>query len=415
MDITRRTLAKGIGAAALNTAAGRFAAAAPRAGAAPEALPLRGQFVTGDYEVCLNNARWHPMSSGSKQAVVDYLDYKQKGVWSPPDQVSAMQQEVKASFARLIHADVDELAYVNSTTAGESLFVSTLGFPQVGGNIVTDALHFEGSLYLYDALKKQGMDVRVVRPVDWRIPMAELEKVIDKNTRLVAISQVSYVNGFEHDVKAVCDLAHAHGALVYVDAVQAAGAVPIDVQASGVDAMGTASYKWLMGDMGLGFLYVRQDVIPRLKRTQFGYRQLGEFEYHVFPWDKPGPYPVEWKQLENAAGFFEIGTYANTTIAALSYSLPLIERLGVRKIQAHAQKLLEPLKTELPKLGYACITPEESRGPIATFLVADRAKTAAALKSAKVDVALSAGRMRISPSIYNDAGDVDRLLGALEA
>jgi len=195
--------------------------------------------------------------------------------------------------------------------------------------------------------------------------------------------------------------------------VQAVGAIPIDVRASGIDAMASASYKWLMADMGIGFLYVRQDAIPKLKRTQFGYRQLSDLEYHAFAWDKPGNFPIEWKQKNDAAGFFEIGTYSNTTIEALSYSLPLIERLGVENIQVHAQKLLVPLRKELPRLGYTCITPEDSHGPIASFLVADTGKTAAALKKANIDVSLSPGRMRISPSIYNDKKDIDRLLAAL--
>lgn len=413
MEISRRVLAKGLGAAVLTGVTKDLQASRESSNLLPTSLPVRDQFITGQFEVCLNNARWHPLSKGSKQAVIDYLEYKQRGIWNYPDAVATQQHAVKAAYARMIRADVGEIAYVNSTTAGESLFVSTLGFPQHGGNIVTDALHFEGSLYLYDALKKQGVDVRVVRPRDWGIPISDLKAAVDKNTRLVAISQVSFINGFEHDVKEVCDLAHAHGALVYMDAVQAAGAVPIDVRASGVDAMGSASYKWLMGDMGLGFLYVRQDVIPRLKRTQFGYRQLSEFEYHAFPWDKPGPYPVDWKQMDNAAGFFEIGTYSNTTIAALSYSLALIEALGVEKIQAHTQELLGTLHKELPGLGYACITPEGSRGPIATFLVANPESIGAALKKANIDVSQSPGRMRISPSIYNDSADVERLLGAL--
>jgi len=412
MEITRRQLAKGLGAAAFSAAAARVELSA-LAEQTPAALPLRDQFTAGQFEVCLNNARWHPMSKGSKQAILDYLEYKQRGIWNPPDMNSAAQQAVKSAYATMIHADVSELAYVNSTTAGESLFVSTLGFPQSGGNIVTDALHFEGSLYLYDALRKQGVDVRVVRPRDWRISMADLEKAIDKDTRLVAISQVSFINGFEHDIKQICELAHAHGALVYVDAVQAAGAIPIDVRASGVDAMGSATYKWLMGDMGIGFLYVRQDVIPRLRRTQFGYRQLSEFKYHTFPWDQPGPFPVDWKQAENAAGFFEIGTYDNAAIAALSYSLPLLLSLGADRIQAHTQSLLKPLREELPRMGYACITPEESHGPIVSFLVSDPKKTAQALKVAKIDVSISPGRMRISPSIYNDEGDVRKLLAAL--
>ena len=128
-----------------------------------------------------------------------------------------------------------------------------MDIPRSGGNVVTDALHFEGSTYLYRTLEKQGLDLRVVMPRDWRIELKDLEKVIDGKTKLVALSLVSFVNGFQHDLKAVCDLAHSHGAYVYADIVQAAGAVPIDVHATGLDFCACASYKWLMGDMGLRF------------------------------------------------------------------------------------------------------------------------------------------------------------------
>ena len=416
MRIDRRQLAKHIGATALAGMASPLLAKTVPAGDAETAavLPASSEFKVREYEICLNNARWHPISNGARQAVISYLDYKSRGIWREPDQVSQEQHDVKVAFAKLIHANPEEIAYVNSTTAGESLFVSALGFPEAGGNIVTDALHFEGSLYLYEALRKQGMDVRVVRPRDWGISTADMEKSVDKNTRLVAVSHVSFINGFEHDMKAVCELAHAHGALVYADAVQAAGVVPINVQESGVDAMGCASYKWLMGDMGLGFLYVRQNILSRIRHTQFGYRQLTDLQYHVFPWDKPGTYPIEYTERNDAAGRFEIGTYDNATIAALSYSLPYIERLGVERIQAHAQSLLAPLRKELPRLGYPCITPTESASSIASFLVPDVMKTAAALRKAHLDVSLSPGRMRVSPSIYNDHTDIEKLLAALQ-
>ena len=410
MGMTRRQITKGVGVAALGRLAVNRALASV---AESNALPARLAFATPQYEVCLNNARWHPLSDGAKQAILAYLEYKQRGIWAPPDEVWAAQKDVKAAFAGLIHADPTEIAYVTSTTAAENFFVAALGFPSVRGNIVTDALHFEGSLYLYEAMQRQGVDVRVVRPKEWQVTTEDLAAAVDKNTRLVAVSMVSYINGFEHDIKAVCDLAHAHGALVYADAVQAAGAIPIDTRASGVDALACASYKWLMGDMGLGFLYVRQDVLPKLKRTQFGYRQLGTLDYHVFPWDKPGPYPIEYKERPDTAGMFEMGTYDNATVAALSYSIPYLQRLGVERIQEHAQGLLGPLKAELPRLGYPLITPAGSRASIASFLVSDLPKTEAALKKAKVDVSLQPGRMRISPSIYNDEKDIHKLLNAL--
>src|SRR5690606_13422537 len=141
-----------------------------------------------------------------------------------------------------------------------------LGIPEAGGRIVTDALHFFGSFHLYAELERAGMEVVILPMHENRIRMSDMEAAVNDRTRLVAVSAISTINGFQHDLKAVADLAHAHGAHVYVDAVHAVGAVPFDVRATGVDLVATSSYKWLMGDMGLGFLYARADLIPRLRR-----------------------------------------------------------------------------------------------------------------------------------------------------
>jgi selenocysteine lyase/cysteine desulfurase len=383
--------------------------------AALQTLPVAGEFVVDQYEVCLNNARWHPMSRSAKQAVVEYLDYKMRGVWvPPPDFESPESIEVRRSFANLIGARPAEIAFINSTTAGENMIVAALGLHRPGkSNIVTDALHFEGSLYLYQELAKKGVDVRIVKPHGWQIEMRDFEAAIDSNTKLISISAVSYINGFEHDLKSVCGIAHAMGAYVYADAVQAAGCLPLDVRESGVDFLATASYKWLMGDFGLGFLYVREDLLAKLEQTQWSFRQFREFDYHAFPGDASGSFPASYRKRQDAAGLFELGTYANGVLAALSYSLPWIERLGVSNIQKHALGLNAKLRSEMPRLGYDCITPETSTAAIVGFAVKDFEATAAKLRAKKVDVGLSRGRMRVSPSIYNTKKDVDALLNAL--
>jgi selenocysteine lyase/cysteine desulfurase len=381
----------------------------------PDDLPVRGEFVVDQYEVCLNNARWHPMSRGAKKAVVEYLDYKARGVWVPSPGLNSPESiAVRKAFAGLIGAKSTEIAFVNSTTAGENMIVAALGLHYPGkSNIVTDALHFEGSLYLYQELAKRGVDVRIVRPRGWQIEMRDVEAVVDRNTRLVSLSKISYINGFEHDLKLICDLAHSHGAYVYADAVQAVGCMPVDVRDSGVDFMASASYKWLMGDFGLGFLYVREDLLSKLERSQWSFRQFKKFDYHAFPGDPAGPFPASYEQSQDAAGLFELGTYANGVLAALTYSLPWIQRLGVNKIQKHAQELNGRLRSEMPRLGYACITPESSSGAVVAFAVKDDVATEAKLRARKIDVGLSRGRMRVSPSIYNTKEDVDALLSAL--
>jgi len=164
VDLDRRSLLKGFTAGALTAALPPIARAT-----LPESLPIAGQFVVGQYEVCFNNARWHPISRGARQAVIDYLDYKARGIWTPAPGLNSPESIlVRKSFADLIGAVPAEIAFVNSTTAGENMIVNALGLATPGKhNIVTDALHFEGSLYLYQELLKRGIDVRIVKPRGW--------------------------------------------------------------------------------------------------------------------------------------------------------------------------------------------------------------------------------------------------------
>jgi len=223
----------------------------------PKPESIRANFPVAEERTYLNNAYWHPLSLGAKEAIQVYLERKATG--SARYDFAPARLEAKAGFAKLIHANPSEISFVPSTVVGENLVVAGLGGTQMKGNIVTDALHYESSTYLYRSLQAQGHDVRFVKPREGRVELADLDRAIDRNTRLVAVSLVSYLNGFQHDLKALCDLAHSRGALVYADLVQAAGAIPIDVQTSQVDFCACGSHKWLMADLGLGFLYVRED------------------------------------------------------------------------------------------------------------------------------------------------------------
>ena len=111
---------------------------------------------------------------------------------------------------------------------------------------------------MYKELEKKGVELRIVKHRNWAIDPNDMDKAIDRNTRLVSLALVSNVNGFMHDCKAVSALAHARGALVFADIIQAVGAVPLDVKALGIDFASAGTYKWLMGERGFGFLYVQR-------------------------------------------------------------------------------------------------------------------------------------------------------------
>ncbi|MES2033920.1 MAG: aminotransferase class V-fold PLP-dependent enzyme [Pseudomonadota bacterium] len=414
MKLTRRTL---LAAAAVAPTAAHATGPMVRATAATPlstALPVRAAFAAMPYAY-LDSGSTHPMPLGAKTALEEYLRYKTRDGSLPDYDVDVKERNVVAQFAALVGATPDELAFVQSTTMGENLIIQALGLPEGGGRIVTDALHFFGSYYTYGELGRAGMDV-VTLPltVEGRIDMAAMEAAVSDKTRLVSISHVSTINGFEHDLKRVCDLAHAHGAYVYVDIVHGAGSTPLDLGAAGVDFAACSSYKWLMGDFGLGFVYARKSVQEKLKRPWWGYHQLDSFKSHVLPYDAPGTTVADYGAAPNASGMFAMGTTSWTGVVQLDHTLPWINSLGVANLQAARQPLVDDVQTELRRRGYEPLTPLGSRTALVAFALKDaRAKLGERLAKGNVKITLSQNRFRVSFAAFNDANDIDRLLSAL--
>lgn len=404
-----------IGGAAALIAGSRAVEALPSA-APSAALPAsRIDFPITGARTYLDSAHWHPLSSASAAALKSYLDYIVSRSSAADSMLSSMEDTVRGQFAALINASPLEIGYVQSTMMGENLVLQSIGASRTGVNIVTDELHYQGSLYLYRSLQRKGHDVRIVKERNGRIEIQDLQRAVDSNTRLVALSLVSFANGFMHDLDRVCALAHTHGAYVYADIVQAVGAVPLDVRTSGVDFCACSSYKWLMGDKGIGFLYVRQDLLGSVvKRTVYGKMQITGFQGHFFPYDVPLGTPASWQDVPGTRGYFEVGSYSLSGIACLTRSLPYIRRLGVDRIQAHARSLTSRLQAELPRMGFIPLTPPEAGGNIVAFAVPDPDALQKLLRQHSIEVTFDQHRMRISPSVFNDQGDIDRLLAVLE-
>lgn len=328
-------------------------------------------------------------------------------------------------FAELINARPGEIAFTQSTTDGENIVIAGLRLGENKGNVVIDDLHYQASKYMYRMLEREGrIELRIVRYRErdgcWVIDPADMERAIDRNTRLVSLALVSNINGYLHDVRRTAEIAHGHGAYLYADIIQGAGAVPIDVRAMGIDFAACGAYKWLMGDFGFGFLYVREDLQENVvRRSRYGVRQ----------YSSPGGTQTDAQfQLRPGAARYESGSfsYAGGTVAhaALGY----IRELGIANIRARTRELVDRLQKEMPRLGYPALTPPGNDTPIVSFRVNDYAAVSEKLRKAftgtvvamrkweftgpKGEVTIVAG-MRISPSVYNSQGDIDRLLEAL--
>ena len=259
------------------------------------------------------------------------------------------------------------------------------------------------------------MDVVTVRARDdGRIDIDDFERAIDKDTRLVVISLVSMVNGFRHDLVRLCDIAHAQGALVYADIVQAVGSVPFDVRESGVDFCSCASNKWLMGEQGLGFLFVRKDRLPDLRRPWYGHYQLDRRLDRAFPSSERDGSLTEFDFHDGARGYFAMGSQANIVAAMLDASLDYLLAVGANRISEYRQPMVERLQSALPALGFTSITPTDSRAAIVAFRHdGDRDALRARLDSAGISLTVARHHLRASLAVFNDMDDVEHLIDVL--
>jgi selenocysteine lyase/cysteine desulfurase len=257
------------------------------------------------------------------------------------------------------------------------------------------------------------MDVRIVKHRDWHIDLADMERVVDAKTKLISITLVSNVNGHVENAKALSDLAHAHGAYLYADIIQAAGSVPVDVKALGIDFAACSNYKWLQGARGAAFLYIREDLQgTAVKDLSFP----GYVEFNYSPWvarADPSKEDFPYKGEKNA-GRYEPGNVSYVAYAGQYEALKRILALGVENIYAHSKPMCDRLVKELPSLGYRLITPKDAKSSLVVVQAKNLKASMAKLKAANIQVT-SAGenRIRISPAVYNNLEDVDKLLDAL--
>ncbi|HYM12630.1 MAG TPA: aminotransferase class V-fold PLP-dependent enzyme [Bryobacterales bacterium] len=414
MNMNRRELlAAGAGVAA-GLAAGGRAVAGGAAAKVGQIESIRSEFPRAVEQVYLDAAAHVPLSKYTAEGMRKYMDFHMYGPGEGRGAYAAESvRQAKALFAKLINAKPSEIAFVICTKAGEARVVNGLGIQESGGNLVTNDLHYAGSIHDYIGRRKHGMDVRIVKHRDWHIDLGDMEKAVDRKTKLVSITLVSNVNGNVENAKAISELAHAHGAYVYADIIQAVGSVPVDVKALGIDFAACSNYKWLQGIRGAGFLYVREDLQgTAVKDTIFP----GYVDFNYAPWvTRPEQGQGDFPYRANRNGSrYEAGNVSDVGYAGEYEALQRILAIGVDNIYAHTRPMCERLKKELPGMGYTLITPREAASSMVVVQAKDLKAVRSKLARANIQVTTTGeNRVRISPALYNNMGDIDRLLAAL--
>jgi len=224
------------------------------------AKQIRGLYPITKERAYLFSGGLAPVSVRHEQAMKKHMDWLSE---DPDDMyvngLDADASDCRRMFAQLTGCDEDEVAIVESTSAGCNIAFDLID-PVARGNVVFDDFSYPSSVFPWHLPPHEALTKRFVHArEDGIIHLEDFEQSIDENTVAVCISHVTPIEGFKQDIKKVAEIAHAKGALVIVDGAQSAGAMEIDLHDTGVDFFSTTAMKWLLGAAGVAFLYVRKE------------------------------------------------------------------------------------------------------------------------------------------------------------
>jgi selenocysteine lyase/cysteine desulfurase len=362
---------------------------------------IREQFPITKNKVFLNHAAQSPLPKPVADTVRRYVDdFSNFG-----DTSIEWNDGGKPLFAKLIGAKPEEIAFVENTSVGLNIAANVLHYPH-DSKIVTTDLEYPSVVYPW-LRKSLGVKVHYVKNVDGKILLEDMEKAVDDKTVAVAVSHVEYVNGFRHDLRALSEIAHEHGAYLIVDAIQSAGAMQIDVKKDDVDFLTTACYKWLLSPPGAGYLYVKGELIEKFEPPFVGWASVKQEVFDTIDfWDI-------WNlRLSETASRFEVGSPSFISLTGATEALKILLNIDIENIQKRILKLTDHLIESVKSLGLKLQTPEEPqyRSGVVNFKIDNPKETAESLNRKGIIVSARAHGLRVSPHFYNTEEEIDKFM-----
>src|SRR5262245_30151260 len=384
--------------------------------------------VTGPYAAAMVDWRseWHefegvtylnlagnsPIPKGAIKRMQEAIEWKKFPQRIPDQAFFDVPNRVRAAIAQLIGGKPEEVALTTGASTGMSAVAYGLEW-QPGDEVITASGEFPLQYATWKPMEeREGIKVGIVEPRGAFHTADDFIAALTPRTRLVSVSHVRFDNGAMIDAAKLASACHGQGALLLLDVSQSCGAVPMDVTQFGADFLVCAGYKWLVGPFGTGFFWARHEHVSKMRPGPF-YWMTAEGVNNFADLATAPPRP------ENAAKRWDAAETANYyDLAALEGGLELVLRAGVKTVAEHNHNLIEQLFARLPKDRCVAASPldRSERGPYGCFRARSPEKTKELyekLRSENVITSLREGNIRVSPYLYNNERDIDRLVSVI--
>jgi cysteine desulfurase/selenocysteine lyase len=367
---------------------------------------LKQEFPVTEELIFFDHARVAPLPERVRKVVTGFVDDATRYGTAHYETWIGEIGMARKSFARLINAGTDEVAFVKNTSEGLAIVANGLDWKS-GDNVVIPDIEFPANVYPWWNLKRLGVETRMVRSVEGRILFDDLVRQVDARTRLVSISSVECNSGFRCDLNRIGAFCKEKDILFCVDAIQSLGILPMDVKRDHIDFLSADGHKWMLSVEGLGGFYISKEAL-----------------------EKVYPVTVGWGNMVNAADFmnyefdfkpnaqrFEEGSLNTMSIHAFGAALDLLLETGIENIENRVMALGDKIIEQLNQRGlkiYSSTHQEERSGNIAFMMNQDISKLYEWMLKNKVKLTVRDGLVRVSPHFYNSEDEISRFFSLLD-
>ena len=357
----------------------------------------------------LNNAATGPLPERSRRVLEEMAAGRTAPHLLLDRELFAGLADLRVLVARLLNADVDEIALANNTTFGLSL--AARGLPlKAGDTVLIPERELPANVYPWLMQRSRGIRVEVVplTPEGWPDEDRIVERLSDPAVKALSISWVQFSSGYRADLDRLGAACRANGAFFVVDAIQGVGQIPLDVAQTRIDVLACGGQKWLLSPWGSGFVYVRKEIQDQLEPVTVGWMSFEGTD----DFSKLTEYNTT---LRDNARRYEAGTPPFQDQLAFRESLKMMLDLGIEQIAARNRALREPLLAAGRRGEITIASPTDPDHACAMVCVVPGhvAEAFHNLKKANVICALREGRIRIAPHCYNTIDEVEKVVALL--
>ena len=354
----------------------------------------------------MNNCSQAPQCDRTRIAAETYLaSWNEAGMdW---DAWIGETEAARAEFAALIGGEAQDVGVATSVSQATASVASGLDFTGKRNRVVASGGEFPTVGHVWLAQERFGAEVDWVPVRDGVIELEDYDALVDERTAVVSACRGYYQTGFKQDISAIAEIAHAKGALLYVDAYQTLGSEVFDAPSSGADFVASGNLKFLMGMPGIAFLWVRPGLSEKLEPAITGW------------FGRKDPYAFDATRLDWGEGArrFDTGTPPIMEAYVVRAGMAWLREIGLEAIGAWTSHLGQRCVEGALERGLTVLGPTDParRAPTTAIACADSHAVEARLREENIIASARGPAIRLAPHFYNTTDEGDRALDALAA